>query len=268
MINIYKNNRQDVYVIGDIHGKFDLLQDLIVMRDYLCNCILIVAGDCGFGFYSYDYYDKKMTELNMTLLQNNIILYFIRGNHDDPSYFNEEKIKYSNIFTVKDYSIIQLGKENIFCVGGGISIDRLYRQERDNTQYEMYKSIGMLNKFYPSYWDDELPIDDCELIKEITDNNIKIDYVVSHTSPSFCCKVGCKGIESWIDNDVNLFKDLKTERQIMDNIYNNLINLGHNIKKWVYGHFHIHNDEVIEGIRFITLEHIEKGGDIHQLILV
>ena len=62
----------------------------------LNNCIIIVAGDSGFGFYSYDYYDKEMTELNMTLLENNIKVYFVRGNHDDPSYFEETKIKFVN----------------------------------------------------------------------------------------------------------------------------------------------------------------------------
>ena len=266
MINIYKHiSKKNTYIIGDIHGKFLLLRDLIEMRDFLTNCVLIVAGDCGFGFHSQEYYDKILTELNMTLLKNDVHLYFVRGNHDDPSYFINEKIKYSNIVAISDYSIIQISNENILCVGGGISIDRLFRQERDNAQREMYKSVGMLDNFYPSYWEDELPIDDYEKLKEITDNNIKIDYVISHTSPSFCCKVGFKGIESWLSNDINLLVDLQTERSIMDNIYSNLLNLGHNIKKWVYGHFHVHNDEIIEGVRFITLEHIERGGDIHHL---
>jgi predicted phosphodiesterase len=266
-MKIYKFNNtfKNVYVIGDIHGNFSLLKDLIMMRDYLYDCIMIVAGDSGFGFYSYEYYDKQMTELNMKLLENNINLFFVRGNHDDPSYFEENKIKFSNVETIPDYSIIQVGDDNILCVGGGVSIDRLYRQKNDANTKLGYESIGLSKRFFPSYWPNELPNYDADKLNELKENGITIDYVISHTSPSFCFKVGVKGIESWIDADENLFNDLRKERQAMDNIYEHLINDGHPLKKWVYGHFHAHNDEMINNIRFITLQNIEYSVDIHFL---
>lgn len=267
MINIYKHSSclKNVYVIGDVHGHFEMLQDLIKMRDYLNNCIIIVAGDSGFGFYSYDYYDKKMTELNMTLLENNIKVYFVRGNHDDPSYFEENKIKFSNIETIPDYSIIQVGNDNILCVGGGVSIDRIFRKEKDNAQFEMYKSIGMDNRFYPSYWENELPLYNKEILDEIKANDIQIKYVISHTSPSFCFKVGMKGIEFFLDGDKDLVETLTIERQTMDMIYEHLKKDEHPLTKWVYGHFHAHNDDIIDNVRFITLKNIEYGEDVHFL---
>lgn len=266
MIKIYKyNDFINTFVIGDIHGHFDLLKDLIIMRDYLSNCILIVAGDSGFGFYPYDYYDKKMTELNMTLLENNIILYFIRGNHDDPSYFEENKIKFSNIETIPDYSVIQVGYENILCVGGGVSIDRKIRQAKDEIRKNDIEIFKLDLEFCPSYWEDEFPKYDEVKLNEIKEMGIDINYIVSHTSPSFCFKYGIKGIESWIEGDEELIKDLLYERNQMDLIYNHLKKDGHNVNKWVYGHFHAHNDDNIEGIRFITLNHIDYKEDIHFL---
>ena len=106
---------------------------------------------------------------------------------------------------------------------------------------------------------------DADKLNELKENGITIDYVISHTSPSFCFKIGVKGIESWIDADENLFNDLRKERQAMDNIYEHLIKDGHPLKKWVYGHFHAHNDEMINNIRFITLQNIEYSVDIHFL---
>ena len=59
---------------------------------------------------------------------------FVRGNHDDPSYFQEEKICYERFRCVPDYSVIQACGLDILCVGGGVSIDRLARQ-REAARY-------------------------------------------------------------------------------------------------------------------------------------
>jgi hypothetical protein len=56
----------------------------------------------------------------------------IRGNHDDPYYFNNKVFSYSNVELLEDYTILTVGNDNILCVGGAISIDRLYRLETDS----------------------------------------------------------------------------------------------------------------------------------------
>ena len=265
MINLIKHNQQDVYVIGDLHGNFELLEDYIRERDFISNCILIAAGDCGFGFKPLHAYLWEMENLNFALSQKNCILYMVRGNHDDPQYFNKQLINLSNVHTIEDYSVIEVGLYNILCVGGGISIDRLLRLSYDNERKKTIEELHLPTTFHPSYWDNEMPIFNEEKLNEIKDSGIMITHVVSHTSPSFCFKVGTKGIETWINADKNLLKDLSEERQIMTKLYDKLMEDKHPIMKWVFGHFHQHHEENINSIHFVTLHHIEKSLDICEL---
>lgn len=266
MLKKYYNTKQEVYVLGDIHGHFDKLNDFILLRDFLSNCILIIAGDCCFGFKSLEYYSTKMIELNNTLKNKNVMLYFLRGNHDDSSYFTEEKINFSNLKTIPDYSIITVGDKNILCVGGAISIDRVLRVEEYDIEKFNFKNQNNKKQIFPTYWKSEKPVFDEDILNEINAKGVNINYVVTHTSPSFCFINDLTAIKKWTDSDKKLFDDLKEERLVLDKIYNWLISSGHKIDTWTYGHFHNHNDEVIDGIRFVTLMNIEKGFDIFELI--
>ena len=49
-----------------------------------------------------------------------------------------------------------------------------------------------------------------------------------------------------------LDNDLNNERSIIDKLYEKLVTDGHIIKNWVYGHFHEHNDEIINNIQSET----------------
>jgi predicted phosphodiesterase len=265
MINILKHTRQDVYVIGDLHGNFGILEDYIRERDFISNCIIIVAGDCGFGFKPLHAYIWEMEQLNFVLLQKNCILYMIRGNHDDPDYFAKEKIKLSNVFTIPDYSIIQVDNYNILCVGGGLSIDRKYRLSDDKSKEEIYKGLDMSIPLYPSYWENEMPLYNEKLLDEINESGICITHVVTHTSPSFCFKHGFKGIEKWLENDDKLLTDLQKERQVITDIYDKLMKDKHPVMRWIYGHFHKHYEENINTIHFIALHNIEQSLDIGEL---
>ena len=83
----------------------------------------------------------------------------VRGNHDDPAYFNGEKISHERFRTIPDYSVIHVCDHNIFCVGGAISIDRYNRQRDDNR--DRISQVA-------SYWPDEVPmLDIMEIIMEI-----------------------------------------------------------------------------------------------------
>ena len=185
----------------------------------------------------------------------------VRGNHDDPSYFNEEKINFTNIKSVPDYSIITVGDYHILCVGGGISIDRLYRKAEyegrlklAQTYHPYFTEEELKNVFcFPSYWEDEMPVYDEDKLNEINDLGLNISYVISHTSPHFCFKNDKDGIKRFIEKDPQLSEDLDVERATMTSIYNKLKEDNHLLLKWVYGHFHSHNDDMIEGTRFIAL---------------
>lgn len=67
-------------------------------------------------------------KLQKRLASNNCWLVMLRGNHDNPAYFNTIPIKHRRFLTISDYSVIQACNHNILCVGGAVSVDRSYRK--------------------------------------------------------------------------------------------------------------------------------------------
>lgn len=264
-------DRKPIYVVADLHGYFNLLKTEVEINDELKNCILICAGDIGVGFKKKEFYLTKLEELNSIMKDKNIDCFMIRGNHDDPSYFNGS-IFLSNVKLIPDYTIINSGESNILCVGGAISIDRLYRKEIYNSNIQYYSNImptenieSIKNKIEKNYWENEAPILDYESLKEINDSNININYVITHTSPSFAFKNDKNSIEKWLKIDETLDLDTSHERSVMDCIYTTLRENGNKIIYWVYGHFHEHWEEDKDETRFVALENFDSVSDIFKL---
>ena len=95
----------NIVAVGDIHGAFELIVNKANMQYSLKNTIIIVCGDCGFGFYKENHYKTIISKIHKKLKKNNNYLIFLRGNHDNPAYFQDNWI-FSNIKLVSDYSII------------------------------------------------------------------------------------------------------------------------------------------------------------------
>ena len=148
------------------------------------NSVIIVAGDCGFGFSKLEYYNDILTKANELFFNTNTHIIFVRGNHDDPKYFNEELINFSNIKTVQDYSVIKTMFLTTLCIGGAVSVDRLWRKQQEIRLNRYSKS-----KRHRLYWEGEECFLNENIIQELDDNNIKIDSVVTHTCPSFCLPI-------------------------------------------------------------------------------
>lgn len=211
--------------------------------------VIFVCGDCGIGFNRYQYYIDEFTKFNDLLNKNNCHLLFIRGNHDDPKYFNDEMINMSNIKTIPDYSIVKIHDYNILCIGGALSIDRTWR----------IKQESIINRFTKShykriYWEDEMPIFDADKLDEIIKiDNINIDVVLSHNCPSIVSKHHTKDYDAWLEYDTNLLDDLKHENNVFDNIFKYLTDNGQNPKVWMYGHYHTKALHFIENTVFNSL---------------
>ena len=77
----------NVVVSGDIHGDFNLLVNKICVQYQMQNTLVIVAGDCGFGFDKRGYYDNMVKRNAKRMNDANNWIVFIRGNHDNPAYF-------------------------------------------------------------------------------------------------------------------------------------------------------------------------------------
>ena len=220
---------------GDVHGEFSSLFFYIKTKP-LNNSLIIVLGDCGIGFNKPKYYEYIFEKENEYLAQNNIHILMIRGNHDDPSYFNEEKIDYSNIKTIQDYSVILTQQGNILCVGGAISSDRTWRKREEERINKYRKNSSFIKKLY---WENEAPYLNNEIVNFLQSNNLKVTILATHSSPSFnLSSLSTNHINNWALVDENLVDDIEAERQVLDSLFTLLKDNNHNIEFWYHGHYH------------------------------
>lgn len=239
-----------VKYVGDIHGLFKtLVFDATDRRKYK-DCLIIVCGDIGFGFVSYKKERENLIYLERDLVKNNICLAFFRGNHDDPAAFDldsEWRLDIENlcphIKIIPDYSVLNTADGNILIIGGARSIDKANRIAGYSWwEGEMIKQVP--DNFY----------------NELKENNINIDVVCTHTAPVFCKPIDKSkdeqgyAVENWAKYDKTLKEDNWVERCTLKIIYYDLINNGHKLKRWIYGHFHEHFETEYEGIKFVGLD--------------
>lgn len=250
------NNIDYIIAIGDIHGDFSTM--IYSLRKFTSS-LIIVCGDCGFGFNKLQHYLDALKKLNKECYERNNIICFIRGNHDDPIYFSDRLINFSNMMTIPDYSIITNKKDNILCVGGAISIDRKWRIEKEIIA-NLHKDANSKNR-KKLYWENEQIIYDENILNEIVNEKININIIATHSAPHVCPPYNKNGIQAWMSIDSKLEKDLEEERNNLDKLLA-FSKKNFNVKKWVYGHFHELNDasykNVFDGIEFRMIRNIES----------
>lgn len=186
--------------------------------------IYFVAGDSGINANKH----KELIErYNRIFSYNNVYFIIIRGNEDDPSMFDGEAINLSNIKAVPDYSVVQTAEKNILCIGGAVSMDRAWKinQEKLTSKFPNPKKF---------YWEDEKPVFNEEAIKDIT-KECKIDYVVSHSAPSFINV--SDNVFNWSKKDEKLSDDIFNERLVMDKVFETLRDCGSQPYYWAFNHF-------------------------------
>ena len=219
---------------NDEDAKRDLAKKLKKMSSSMSNTanrvvkgsLIVVLGDNGFGSTPEAKLIKYFTDKNKILAYNDVNVVFIRGNNDDPSYFDGEKINFSNIKAVPDYSVLETKNKNILCVGGAISADRIWKKEQEK---RVSKKL---------FWESEAPVFNPELIKEAISNFKHIDYVLSHSAPSFLnIGIDMSNIKDWEKKDKDLQKDIDNERICMDRVFECLRDNGSKPYFWGFGHF-------------------------------
>ena len=241
---------KQVVVSGDIHGDFNGLVFKLCVQYELTDTVLIVAGDCGFGFELEGYYEQIYNSIAKRLRKANNWIVFIRGNHDNPAYFNEQIISYKRWRCVPDYSVIQACGHNILCVGGAVSIDRQRRIE-DNA-----RRMELGHKKTSCWWPDEAPVYDEDAI-DFLPAEVQIDTVVSHSAPSFCRLNEHRHLRSWAEGDPTLLDDVTNERKALDQVHKHLLNNDHPVTRWFYGHFHQSWYGMLDGIQYSMLDIME-----------
>lgn len=216
-------NFKKIYIMGDVHGDFMSTLSYQLGSSDLNECLIIQIGDFGLGFDHKKEDEGTLKFINRELGKKGCTCYVIRGNHDDPSFF-DGTYNFSNLRLLKDYSTIQINGENFLFVGGAVSIDRTFRINRDE------------KKVMKTYFEGEEFNLDLEKIKKI-----KCDVLVTHTTPTWCHPINDNGfgplVESFIKYDKKLIDDLRKERSDMDILFGEL-NKSNKIHTHYYGHFH------------------------------
>ena len=206
------------------------------------NTVIIVSGNCGIGTKSIDYYENKFKHFNEDLKKNNCHVLFVRGNMDDPSFFEGDKFNLSNIKCLKDYTVVQFKNFDCLCVGGAFSLDRSWKIKQG-------KRLGK-----QTYWENEKVCYDEKALDEIV-NNFKISLVVTCASPSFTYPSLNTFVNSkWVKEDKDTLQYIVEERQLMDKIYSKLFNKnGTKPYCWFYGKYGERYNGLSNDISFISL---------------
>lgn len=230
-------NVKSVVICGDIHGEFEKLVYQCCVRHKMRDTLIIVAGDCGFGFHYIGKYNFLYDHiLKSRLEESNCFLAMVRGNHDDPVYFDGNRFVKQNMVAVPDYSVLTACGHQILCIGGATSVDRIKRTAGKD------------------YWTDEQPVFDHDKLVALKYEGYQIDTVVAHCAPSFCENITPP---DWVfqlaDENPSLLEDLKSDRMTMDNILKDLKIDRHPLRRWFYGHYHHSWNAEIDGIRYTML---------------
>lgn len=212
---------------------FRPIDNVFKKKDTYNNSVIFVTGDCGFGFNKPQYYMDLLTKYNKLFESTNTTIFFIRGNHDDAAYFDGEMINFSHIKAIPDYSVVKTQQLSTLCVGGAISIDRLWRK-----QHEVL--INKHKKHSPKklYWENEAFVFDETQLNELLANGITIDSVITHSAPKFAPPTSKKDIGKWIKLDKNLKHDIDQERNDLTKLHTYLVQNKQILRFWSYGHFH------------------------------
>ncbi len=146
----------------------------------------IVAGDCGFCFEKKESYENMVKRNVKRMNEANNWIVFIRGNHDNPAYFDGYTFKYKRFIAIPDYTILQARSHTVLCVGGGISIDRQYRLQAWEKKQVRSVSESSTDKLARNvYRSTEAPVFDKEKMVTIS-AKYTVDAAITHTAPSFC----------------------------------------------------------------------------------
>ena len=219
----------NIYLIGDIHGDWRLLEYLC--KDLTENDIVIQLGDHGINYYGGSHRDeqmkKKIAKLKPTFI-------FGLGNHDRSLRDFEQKLNYERKFIQNDiikgefyydgnfpnqlflprYSMFEVLGKKFLGIWGSYSVDKYFRLMNGWNWFE----------------DEQLSEDEkSEILETINtyEDWKSVDYIISHTCPFKYRPIHLflDGIDqSQVDNSMEFF--LEQVEEMVD------------YKHYFFGHFH------------------------------
>ena len=238
---------RQLWICGDIHGEVSGLVCNAVNRGISCADILVV-GDFGAGFGRPKSMDVAYGKVRAALERNDICIYTVRGNHDDPAFF-DGKHDYERLHFLPDHRLVEICGRKIYPIGGAVSadidfMDPLTRKSRRMVNDALIR-YGSTKRVW---WPDEAPVQlavgsvpSADSTGSSTSSGTLfpecVDIVVSHEAPlSFdppLVRADYVRDETW--------QKIVESRKYLDCVL-------HAIKPalWFYGHYHCHYEGVAQ----------------------
>lgn len=223
------SGRNNLCFVGDIHGEFRSLVWDLTEHSKVTDSDVVVLGDFGMGFEKYAHWENLYAKVESKLENSNICIYAIRGNHDDPQYFQDGTFDFPRLKFLPDHTLIELAGYSIYPIGGANSVDRDLRL----TEEQVKKGRKKL------YWPGERPSRvDPDLLPYYS------DIIISHDAPiSFepvCIRPENLAFDIW----ENVLSDRKYLEEIKDRIVT---------ERWFFGHHHKPYSGTIGGVSYRCL---------------
>ena len=229
-----------IMYLGDLHGNFNLINQYLKRFD-IKDAYIIQVGDFGVGFNGMLKEKRTLEYTHTELVKRNVIVYAIRGNHDYKPYFDNDPFGFTNIKLVKDYTVLNLEGQNILCIGGAVSVDRMMRKTKNQKAGNFDIKTGN-----ESWWPDEIFNWEDDKLVDLRDINV----VVTHTAPDYCVPDNGNGFGPFVNglvaNDPDLKLDLLEERRKMTLAFQT-VKMYNDVKLHLYGHFHRSDMITIDG---------------------
>lgn len=209
-----------IIAIGDIHGEFGKIQNGMVeiMESAGEPVNFVQVGDFGLGFERPKRDHDRLTTINHFLKEKDSHLWVIRGNHDNPGFWEWGcGYQFSNIEFVPDDYIRVIEGKTCYFAGGAVSVDRSRRtQGIDYWAGEIYNVKNLL-RFVSD------PID------------ILFTHDVYHPVSPF--NTTSDTLKYWCDRDENLMVDIIQSQFVMKSLYEDVLKTNPNFS-WYHGHYH------------------------------
>ena len=240
------NCDREIYVIGDLHGDYDLIDAKFGESDSNSKekyNVLFVAGDAGFinSYETKDSINQRKKHLNGVPF----IIIAILGNHENydvieslpettifgATCYKEDGV---DVYYAKNGQIFNIDGTKIFTYNGGLSIDKEKRLD-----YEKKYGVKL-------WWEQEVDVEKFdESFKNII--NEKIDYIITHDVPR---SVFLK-LTPFIPGR---FKNYPCP---LHNCFEKIFSLK-NFKHWYSGHYHPSFPVTIENVTVLPIGYLTK----------
>jgi hypothetical protein len=208
-----------IVAIGDVHGKFDqLILKIQSVLEGNTGVNFVQLGDFGLGFEQPVRDWNTLNPINELLKQSDSMLYVIRGNHDNPAFWDWGcTFHFSNIRFIADDTTLMIEDKVCYFAGGAVSIDRTRRRQ------------GV------DYWCGEIYYP--KPARYITD---KIDVLFTHDVYHPCSPYTIKDSDAvlyFAEFDELLIHDLQHSHAVMENLYEDILKTNQTFT-WYHGHYH------------------------------